>query len=125
MAECDEGREFAPETLEFEVRALALRQAIEADCAVVRFLGDRVEASWAWQFSCRAPKRNEHPRTVLTLGPGEWGRIEYNGRYSSLAGMAGWKYHRRVINVALVEEVGAVVFEGRPVKEFRSLAELR
>jgi hypothetical protein len=122
---CREAGDFAPETERFETRPISPRLALTAGCVRIRLLGQRVEADWAWSFECGAPARSEHRRTVLTLGPGEWGRVRTNGRMTTMLGLSDWKYHLHVVNVALAAEPAAHPFHGDPTKTFDSLADLR
>lgn len=69
----------------------------------------------AFEYDPRAagmPPRDTHPRaaakTGFELGAGEWGRVLYNGRFSSDEG--GWWYRKTVVNVACCDEVKAEVF---------------
>jgi hypothetical protein len=68
------------------------------------------------------PYRGQLPREVLQLGPGEWGRIIYNGRFS--AGRE-WHYRKTVVNV-----INALAFESnlllttQPKKVFYDVADL-
>jgi hypothetical protein len=69
-----------------------------------------------------APYRGQLAREVLNLGPGEWGRIIYNGRFS--AGRE-WRYKKTVINVVNAVEFDAnLLLKTQPKKVFRDIANL-
>ncbi len=88
--------------------------------AVIRVGCVRVEpvdggARVAFEYDPRTagmPPRDTHPRaaakTAFELGAGEWGRVLYNGRFSSDEG--GWWYQKTVVNVGCYDEVQAEVF---------------
>jgi hypothetical protein len=63
-----------------------------------------------------APPRDTHPRasakTGFELGAGEWGRVLYNGRFSSDEG--GWWYEKTVVNVGCHDEAKAEAFVSTP-----------
>jgi hypothetical protein len=84
-----------------------------------------ITGTFAWEFSCGAPERSREPRQVLAVRPGTWGRATWNGRYTTMQGLDQWKYHERVLNIALFEELPADPFAGEPAKLFESLADLR
>lgn len=48
------------------------------------------------------------PATRFTLGPGQWGRVRYNGRFSHEEG--GWTYGKFVFNVGMFPALSADVF---------------
>ena len=45
---------------------------------------------------------------AFELGAGEWGRVLYNGRFSSDEG--GWWYQKTVVNVGCYDEARGDVF---------------
>jgi hypothetical protein len=68
-----------------------------------------------------APARTV-PVEIFTLGPGEWGQVRYNGRFSW---NSGWKYEKWVFNSAVFAgEIPADPFQGAPTREYASLADL-
>jgi len=91
----------------------------------IRIARDGITVDFAWEWSVGAPERDAPPRRVVTIGPAEWGRAAYNGRYTTLAGMDDWKYRERTLSVAMLEAPTTRPFVGEPRKTFESLADLR
>lgn len=64
-------------------------------------------------------------KNVFTLQPQEWGRLEYNGRYSGMYS-GEWWYEQHVYNIGLFDNWKPNVFvKTAPVSEFSELAQLR
>lgn len=120
-----EAREFQADRSRFETRPLNRGETLRVGCALVRHVDGGAEVVWAWHRRCGAPPRSEHPRTVLTLAAGEWGRVRWSGRRSSLFGMQGWSYQQTTVNVAVHAGVPLDPFPGQPTQEFSALADLR
>ncbi len=63
--------------------------------------------------------------TAFTLLEGEWGQLEYNGRYVD-RDTGNWWYEQSVYNIGLLREISTERFTGsRPDKRFVELATLR
>lgn len=68
-----------------------------------------------------APARTV-PLEIFSLGPGEWGRVRYNGRFSW---KSGWKYEKWVYNIGLfADTIPENCFQGSPARSYSSLADL-
>jgi hypothetical protein len=91
----------------------------------IRVTRNAVEVTWAWEWSCGAPERSSEPRLVLTVRPGCWSQAQWNCRYTTLAGLDGWKYEERTVNIGLFEELPDSPFSGEPARRFRAMADLR
>lgn len=91
---------------------------------------ERATMTFAWEWAVGAPERSTHPRQVVAVSPGEWGTAAWNGRYTTLQGLDGWKYHELTLNVAMLDpstrlQSGFDPFSGEPRKRFSSLEDLR
>lgn len=73
-----------------------------------------------------APERTHHPRQVLQLNVGEWGRVIYNGRFTNSRPTGGaWLYQQVTVNIAHLQHYEPQTFlDGQPVKVFTDLAKL-
>lgn len=94
-------------------------------CLRIRPGADRADVVYTYGLACAgAPERTPMPRTVLSLRPGQWGRVVYNGRFEG-ARRQEWLYRKVVVNVAHLTGDEETVYAGRPSKEFSDLAILR
>ena len=70
---------------------------------------EAVSATFAYTQDCGgAPVRINYPRKVPTLALGEWGRILYNGRFSSDEG--NWRYQKVVFNIGYFDALKSNTF---------------
>ncbi|HEX8500186.1 MAG TPA: hypothetical protein VF659_06295 [Pyrinomonadaceae bacterium] len=101
---------------------------IRVGCVSVEPLGGGARV--AFDYDLRAagmPPRGAHPRASakadFELAAGEWGRVLYNGRFSSDEG--GWWYQKTVVNVGCYDEVRAEAFvSARPLYTIDRMANL-
>ena len=73
------------------------------------------------------PQRDTYPgaraKAGFELGAGEWGRVPYNGRFSSDEGW--WWYRITVVNVGCFDEVrGGIFVSTRPLHTVDRMASL-
>jgi hypothetical protein len=110
-----EGNDFAsPSRDSFTAESAGV---ISIGCVRVEPLGGGARVAFEYDFRrAGMPPRETHPRaqtkTDFELGVGEWGRVLYNGRFSSDEG--GWWYQKTVVNVGCYDEVQAGVFVSTP-----------
>ncbi len=115
--------------LEFEPESDVCR----VGCVVLEPSGEAVEVRYRWSYEDGgAPRRlmsdafgNEIPRVkqAFCLSPGEWGRLEYNGRFAYEEG--GWYYQHVIANVGLFTDLSAGVFtDSEPDHSWQELARL-
>ncbi len=101
---------------------------IRIGCVRVEPLGGGALVAFEYDFRVAgAPLRDAHPRASskadFELGAGEWGRVLYNGRFSSDEG--GWWYQKTVVNVGCYDEVQAGAFvSARPLYTIDRMARL-
>lgn len=120
----DEASGYTP-THDMEVMAWSPGQVHRIPGLAIRVAEDSVTAEFAWEWEVGAPERSRERRRVLTVRPGTWCSAAWNGRYTTLLGLDGWKYHQRVVNIALLEKPSLEPFAGEPTRSFSSMADLR
>jgi len=79
----------------------AMRLALQKDCLAATF-------AWSWT-AAGAPER--WPKKAFTLVAGQWGRLQYNGRFGPSAfDDDTWWYRKDVFNVAFCESIDRNLF---------------
>jgi hypothetical protein len=105
------------------VDELIPRKRIYFGCVSTHLEEDKIVAIFAYNMSCGgAPVRTDFPRKVLSLPLGSWGRIRYNGRFSSSNGQ--WYYRKTVLNIGHFDTLTEAIFMTKPQREFSDMADL-
>jgi hypothetical protein len=108
-----------------EVSPMPVTRRKQMQCVTIGRDGEgHALAEYRYTMAGGAPERASIPRTVLTLAPGQWGRVRYNGRHNASV-PTGWLYHKTVINLAPVAVFTGTPFLGGPTREFSDMADLR
>ncbi len=95
-------------------------------CVRITVHNSLVQVQYAYDMFCGgAPERYGLPRQVIALAVHEWGRIQYNGRWSSATGMGAWTYKQTTVNIAYQKDLTQQLFANAPKTTFRDLADLR
>jgi hypothetical protein len=98
-----------------------------ADGVQIRYQYDRANAGAPdrWFFNT-ATGYGESPTRQLTVQPGQWARICYNGRFSCFD-TGNWWYEQVTVNVAwfVGEPDGRIFVDTKPDCELRMMAHLR
>ena len=122
----DEDTNFRTPEHEIKVSEVPAFKMLRFGCVHITQRDDLVRVTYAYNVLCGgAPERSAVPRQVFTLARGEWGRVVYNGRWSSLSGMAAWTYKQATLNILHAQTLTQPVFAGEPRTIFRDLADLR
>jgi hypothetical protein len=122
----DEAREFRDPQHEMEVQDVVSCRNMYFGCVRISWDSDIVHVNYTYDMiRGGAPERYGGPRQVFSLSHGEWGRVAYNGRWSSLTGHGDWKYKQTVVNIAFVDQIKNTIFVGEPKTVFRDMADLR
>ena len=101
---------------------------IRIGCVRVEPLDGGARVAFEYDFRVAGmPPRDAHQmakaRADFELAVGEWGRVLYNGRFSSDEG--GWGYQKTVVNVGCHDEVQAEAFVStRPLYTIDRMASL-
>ena len=120
-----EKNQFSEPEQEVSQRELTLGKREKYRCVNVRWEDGKAKVVYQYEpFKGGAPKRTEYPRQVLTLAPGEWGQVMYNGRHVSLFRQSGWSYKKDIVNVAVLEESLLEPFKKEPKNTFSDMAHL-
>jgi len=117
-----------------QVRVESWNDSCCIDCVGLKQAKEAIRVQYHWSRSAGgAPKRvrfsvtgMERPlrKDVFSVSLGEWGRLEYNGRFSW--DEAGWSYKHVVANAGLFLQLSADQFMGsKPVASWADLARLR
>ncbi len=92
-------------------------------CTALTWADDLLTVTFPTKDYCTGAPQRFGPRTVLTLKPGLWGRVRYNGRYiGSFEGH--WYYQKTVLNIGCFETVSESVFLSEPNRVFSDMRQL-
>lgn len=87
----------------------------------IRTDGEHVIVVYAYQSWSGAPRRQAPPRQIMTVQPGEWGEISYNGR---TGGYDGWYYHQTTLNIGCFQTLPEDPFTQPPTHTYSDMADL-
>lgn len=101
--------------------------SISVGCVRVEVSAGRAAVTYEYDYKCGGmPPRQTKPglnlREELTVEPGRWVRVRYNGRFSG----DEWWYEKVVVNVGLFRRPHAGVFiSTEPAGEISQMANLK